>query len=44
VKLQYISVDEYIADIFTKTLSRVKFAYFHKNLEVAEISFLGKGD
>ena len=36
VKLQYISTDEQVADIFTKPLARVKFAYFRERLGVVE--------
>ena len=36
VKLQYISIDEQVADIFTKPLTRVKFAYFRERLGVVE--------
>ena len=36
VKLQYISTDEQVADIFTKPLTRVKFAYFREWLGVME--------
>lgn len=43
VKLQYISMNEKIADIFTKLLSKVKFAYFRERLGVVEIFFLEKG-
>jgi hypothetical protein len=34
VELQYISTDEQIADILTKSLSRVKYEYFRDKLVV----------
>ena len=34
VKLQYIVMDEYIDDVLTKTLARVKFEYFREKLGV----------
>ena len=43
VKLQYTSTDEQVADIFTKPLARVKFAYFRERLGVVENPFLEKG-
>ena len=43
VKLQYISTDEQVADIFTKPLARVKFAYFRERLGVVENPFIDKG-
>ena len=44
IKLQYISTDEQVADIFTKPLARVKFAYFRERLGVVENPFLEKGN
>jgi hypothetical protein len=38
VKLQYISTDEQTLDIFTKPLSRIKFAYLRDNLGIVEIT------
>ena len=35
MKLQYIAMDEQIADVLTKPLSRVKLAYFRDKLSVA---------
>jgi len=43
VKLQYISTDEQVVDIFTKPLAGVKFAYFQERLGVVENPFLEKG-
>ena len=43
VKLQYISTDEQVADIFTKPLARVKFVYFQEWLGVVENPFIDKG-
>ena len=34
VKLQYVVIDEQIADVLTKPLARVKFEYFRENLGV----------
>jgi hypothetical protein len=36
VKLQYISMDENIANILTKPLSREKFVYFRDKLGVMQ--------
>ena len=44
VKLQYVAMDEQIADLLTKPLARVKFEYFREKLGVLhiEVSFKGK--
>ena len=42
VKLQYISTDEQVTDLFTKPLARVKFAYFRERLGVVENPFIDK--
>ena len=34
VKLQYVATDEYIANVLTKPLLRVKFEYFREKLGV----------
>ena len=34
VKLQYVATDEHVADVLTKTLSKVKFEYFKDKLRV----------
>ena len=39
IKLQYVSTDEQVADVLTKTLSRVKCEYFHGNLGVVRKDF-----
>jgi hypothetical protein len=38
VKLQYISTDKQIADILTKPLSRIKFAYLRDKMGLVEIT------
>jgi len=43
VKLQYISTDEQVIDIFTKPLATLKFAYFRERLGVVENPFIDKG-
>ena len=44
VKLQYVVMDEQIADVLTKTLARVKFEYFREKLGVLHIKFPSKGN
>ena len=44
VKLQYVVMDEQIANALTKPLARVKFDYFRENLSVLQIEFLSKGN
>ena len=39
LKLQYVSIDEEVADILTKSLSRVKFEYFREKLGVVRKYF-----
>ena len=34
VKLQYVVIDDQIAEVLTKPLSRVKFEYFREKLDV----------
>ena len=34
MKLQYIAIDEQVADVLTKPLSKVKFVYFRDKLGV----------
>lgn len=36
MRLQYISTDEQIADVFTKPLSSAKFVYFRDKLDMAK--------
>ena len=43
MKLQYIAMDEQIADVRTKPLTRVKFEYFRENLGVLQIEVFSKG-
>jgi hypothetical protein len=42
VKLEYIPTNEQTADILTKPLSRIKFAYFREKMGIAEITPLAK--
>ena len=37
MKLQYIVIDEQIADVLTKPLARVKFEYFRERLGFLQI-------
>jgi hypothetical protein len=39
INLQYISMDEQVADMLTKPLSRVKFEYFRDNLGIVRKDF-----
>ena len=42
VLLRYISTDEQVADILTKSLSRGKHIYFKDKMGVVKNTFLGK--
>ena len=44
VKLQYVAMEEQIADVLMKPLARVKLKYFREKLGVLqiEVSFKGK--
>ena len=42
VALQYISTDEQVTDILTKSLGRGKFIHFRDKLGVVKNNFLGK--
>ena len=42
VELQYISTDEQVADILTKSLGRGKHIYFRDKMGVVRNTFLGK--
>ena len=42
VELQYISTNEQVADILTKSLGRGKFVFFRDKLGVVQNTFLGK--
>ena len=37
VKLQYVAMEEHIADVLTKPLARMKFEYFRERLGVLQI-------
>ena len=43
VKLQYVAMDEQIADVLTKPLARMKFEYFIGKLGVHQIEVPSKG-
>ena len=40
MKLQYVVLDEHIADVLTKPLARVNFEYFREKLGVLQIKVL----
>jgi hypothetical protein len=42
VELQYISIDETVADILTKALGKYKFIFFRDKLGVVSNTFLSK--
>jgi hypothetical protein len=42
VKLEYVSTDEQVADILTKSLPRGKHVYFRDKMGVVSNTFLGK--
>ena len=44
IKLQYVSIDEQVADVLTKPLSRVKFENFRDKLGVVQKDLLRKGE
>jgi hypothetical protein len=44
LKLQYISMDEQVADVLTKPLSRVKFEYFRDKLGIVRKDLPRKGE
>ena len=37
VKLQYVAIEEHMADVLTKPLARMKFEYFREKLGVLQI-------
>ena len=39
IKLQYVGTNEQVADKLTKTLSQMKFKYFHDKLGVVQKDF-----
>ena len=43
VKLQYVAMEEQIADVLTKPLARVMFKYFRENIGVLQIEVPSKG-
>ena len=43
MKLQYVVMEEQIANVLTKPLARVKFKYFKENLGVLQIEVPSKG-
>ena len=42
VELQYISTDEQVVDILTKSLGRGKYIHFRDKMGVVKNTFLGK--
>jgi hypothetical protein len=42
MKLEYVSTDEQVANILTKSLSRGKHIYFRDKMGVVSNTFLGK--
>ena len=44
MKLQYVAMDEKIADVLTKPLARVKSEYFREKLGVLHIKVPSKGN
>ena len=42
IQLQYVSINEQVADILTKALGRGKHVYFRDKLGVVKNTFLGK--
>ena len=43
VKLQFVAMNEHIADVLTKPLARVNFEYFREKLGVLHIKVPSKG-
>ena len=43
VKLQYVAMEEHIADVLMKPLARMKFEYFREKLGVLQIEVSSKG-
>ena len=43
MKLQYVAMDEKIADVLMKPLARVKFEHFREKLGVLQIKVPSKG-
>ena len=42
IKLQYLSIDEQVVDILTKSLGKSKFVYFRDKMGVVQNTFLDK--
>ena len=42
VKLQYVAMEEHIADLLMKTLARVKYEYFREKLGVLQTEISSK--
>ena len=43
MKLQYVAMEEHIADVLTNPLARVKFEYFREKIGVLQIKVSSKG-
>ena len=43
MKIQYVAIEEQIANVLTKPLARVKFEYFREKLGVLQIDISAKG-
>jgi hypothetical protein len=44
IKLQYVSTDEWVADVLTKPLFRVKFEHFRDKLDIVRKDLPRKGE
>ena len=44
VKLEYISIDEQVVDVLTKSLPRGKHVHFRDKMGVVRNTFLGKSE
>ena len=42
MKLQYVAMEEYLANVLTKPLARLKFEYFREKLGVLQIEVFSK--
>ena len=43
MKLQYVAIEEHIADVLMRPLARVKFEYFREKLGFLQIEVSSKG-
>ena len=43
MKVQYVAMEEQIADVLTKPLARLKFTYFREKLGVLQIEVSSNG-